>query len=889
MSIHFLIPGSKDPAHPANSNNIVVESQDGSLEALPKAPHRIQISPESLALFNRKVGEKIEESITKQVSPAANIEGADFRQIAFDSLVDLVSEGSVASSTKDQMTGGDSDYFMGTVKDKQGNYKEAYEYFLRSANRGHVDARYTIALYYYNGDLGYFDYRKCYDILKDFVDVDHAAALYLLSQFYHQGLGGCPQDLEKAFVFAKRSAALGSVDGKVMLASCYHKGIGLKPDHEIAFQLFNELYEENHQSGVMFYCLAMYYLGSFGVEKKNAAKAFELFKKAADLNYTEACFPLGVMYFEGVDTQQDYKKAVINFQKAAAINHPHGHMYLAHCLYFGLGIPADKAKARAIMRLYPPTIYTDSYYHLGCFAKAEEEHHAAFIHFENALKANDQRAYGPLGVCYFLGQGTAVDYKKAFSFLRKVIFFTPESFRYESLCYSEGKGTALNYKDAAVALERSATMWPDAETHHALALLYIKIPSAALSSVDCEKIILHFSRFIELIQDQKDTRIPAAYHFLASYKRIQFRTFNQSIDILNDSVRLARTTIDRGFQNPLFQDPAFLKYYYAAFQSHLREELSASISERERNFVELSTADFVQVLRYDIYMQKSYFDHYIAHPEEDDDKHRYKHLLQIHTFLYEDLDREWGLLRRDQLRRLSKLNAKLASFLVGHVSKSFYSGDLEALKVTESATKEEIADSFMPIMPKKKAKAVAKPKGAQKKNAPKTVPAPLQNEAALKAIPKPANQNRPPAGLPEIKTVSLPKVNAAPVVTVESAEVKRVQKIFSIAQNFKAAQEAVVAYYSKDVSSSLRKSIEAVFDKQSLSQEKVIALMEHLADKEQGSCVKNANGGARLIVGELSVGCHAFHGPGDKNHLGFIAELRKLMVALYQKKQDAVA
>jgi TPR repeat protein len=58
--------------------------------------------------------------------------------------------------------------------------------------------------------------------------------------------------------------------------------------------------------------------GSISAQNRNYGKALDWYQKAADLDLTDAYFHLGVCYEVGMGTAPDLKKAIGNFEKAAA-------------------------------------------------------------------------------------------------------------------------------------------------------------------------------------------------------------------------------------------------------------------------------------------------------------------------------------------------------------------------------------------------------------------------------------------------------------------------------------------------------------------------------------------------------------------------------------------
>ena len=80
--------------------------------------------------------------------------------------------------------------------------------------------------------------------------------------------------------------------------------------------------------------------------------AFDLYQKAADLNYPPAMFNLASFYHEGVVVEKDAKMAVEWLTAAANAGHTSAEELLATILYWGdKGVPADREYARDLWHL----------------------------------------------------------------------------------------------------------------------------------------------------------------------------------------------------------------------------------------------------------------------------------------------------------------------------------------------------------------------------------------------------------------------------------------------------------------------------------------------------------------------------------------------------------
>lgn len=122
------------------------------------------------------------------------------------------------------------------------------------------------------------------------------------------------KDLEKALSFYKLAAKRGSVRGIKNYISGLEKN---KP--EKAFEFLHSHMDYREPS--LLFSLGWYYAKGIGVEK-NEAKAFSIYKNAAEMGYAKAMSEVGWWYESGRYTEQDIEKAIHWYEKAIAMNDP---------------------------------------------------------------------------------------------------------------------------------------------------------------------------------------------------------------------------------------------------------------------------------------------------------------------------------------------------------------------------------------------------------------------------------------------------------------------------------------------------------------------------------------------------------------------------------------
>jgi TPR repeat protein len=101
-----------------------------------------------------------------------------------------------------------------------------------------------------------------------------------------------------------------------------------------------------------------------GVDK-DPAKALELYRKAADLNYAEAQLLLGIMFDQGIGLTQDYAQALDWYRKAAEQGYAKAQYNLAALYDEGLGVEQDYSVAGLWYRKAAEQGYANAQFNLG--------------------------------------------------------------------------------------------------------------------------------------------------------------------------------------------------------------------------------------------------------------------------------------------------------------------------------------------------------------------------------------------------------------------------------------------------------------------------------------------------------------------------------------------
>lgn len=113
------------------------------------------------------------------------------------------------------------------------NFSSAVEWLKKASDAGHEDASVELADYFLDDDeeQAVIYYRRG-------AKKGNAHAMYVLHQFYRDGLGGLEQDDDKAFELCSQAAELGDVDAIGDMGYCYEDGIGVDQDYAKALEWY---------------------------------------------------------------------------------------------------------------------------------------------------------------------------------------------------------------------------------------------------------------------------------------------------------------------------------------------------------------------------------------------------------------------------------------------------------------------------------------------------------------------------------------------------------------------------------------------------------------------------------------------------------------------------
>ena len=255
----------------------------------------------------------------------------------------------------------------------------------------------------------------------------------------------------------------------------YYFGVNAKGDDQILQELTvpaaktDDTSEDVHRNLFLSDCRRLYAckVKNGDIPKKTA---FEWYEKHKDTD-PWAFGRYALCLYDGTGVAKDRKKAFALLLQAAERfkfqpeqTDPEVHVVLGDCYYYGYETSTDYAKA---LEHYEKT--TDSYEpdeelsrlrELGYCYRQEKRYKEAFASFQkyvDCVGEDDPWAMGMLGGLYYNGQGTEVNYAKAYELLRTAAEKGDRyALNFVGICYFAGHGVPENPAEAAKWYQKAA-------------------------------------------------------------------------------------------------------------------------------------------------------------------------------------------------------------------------------------------------------------------------------------------------------------------------------------------------------------------------------------------------------------------------------------------------
>ena len=205
----------------------------------------------------------------------------------------------------------------------------------------------------------------------------------------------------------------------------------------------------------------LYNRGVTCYNQRNFAEAVKYFRQAAERDYADAQYNLGLCYLYGNGITKDYTKAVEWFRKAAAQSDADAQNNLGYCYENGYGVTKDYTKAVEWYRKAAEQGQMNAQHNLGyCYDKGlgvTNNCNIAAKWYRKAAEQGHADAQYSLGDCYYYGRGIAHSYNKAVEWYRKAAEQGHATAQNDlGYCYQHGYGVPQDYYKAVEWYRKAA-------------------------------------------------------------------------------------------------------------------------------------------------------------------------------------------------------------------------------------------------------------------------------------------------------------------------------------------------------------------------------------------------------------------------------------------------
>jgi TPR repeat protein len=180
-----------------------------------------------------------------------------------------------------------------------------------------------------------------------------------------------------------------------------------------------EIQKARQNDGKSLFNIGYGYLDS----KKDDAKAFAWFYKAALENYDKAQSKVGFMYKKGRGVSQDYKLAIEWYQKAASNGNSNAQYNTGVMYHKGQGVSQDYKLAMGIFQKAASNGNSDAQFSIGyMYDKGQgvpQDYKLAMDWYQKADSNGITDAQNNIGCLYKYGRGVSQDYKLASEWYQK--------------------------------------------------------------------------------------------------------------------------------------------------------------------------------------------------------------------------------------------------------------------------------------------------------------------------------------------------------------------------------------------------------------------------------------------------------------------------------------
>lgn len=314
----------------------------------------------------------------------------------------IVSKDNVAHSLKNGVSYED----LANKAYEEGDYKLAFEYFLKADKITDSYSQGNLGWLYQTGEGGFQNYAKAFDWYLKSAKQGDAFSQNKIGIFYFNGYG-VNKSYKDAKIWYEKAAEQGNIYAQTSLGYLYQYGYGVTKDLKKAKDLYNQSAVQGDP--VAQYNLGVLYQNGFGVPV-DYVEAIEWYEKAADQGYELAITALELCY--ALQTPEDRIKYC---QKLAQKGDVDAMFELAELydLLDNMPLAIEWCKKAAEKGHLQAQLECGDYY------QHEENYNEAIKWYKMAADMGNAYAQSWMGYFYRYGIGTKTNFTKAIEYFEK--------------------------------------------------------------------------------------------------------------------------------------------------------------------------------------------------------------------------------------------------------------------------------------------------------------------------------------------------------------------------------------------------------------------------------------------------------------------------------------
>jgi len=220
------------------------------------------------------------------------------------------------------------------------DYQQSIHWFEQAALQGHVGAIHSIInLCLSNGDTINYDYKKCYEMLRQLSLSGSADAARRMGNIYYDGIG-LEKDYCQAMNYYEIAYSLGDLWSCVRLGDMYRDGKGVERNIDSALQRYLYAANRNHLGAI--HNIIMLYHSRLLSDLKTLNDVLSTLSTIAESGNADAYKRLANYYYDGMAVVCNYEKALYYYEKAALLGDSFSKSRLAEMYRDGKGVSANQ-------------------------------------------------------------------------------------------------------------------------------------------------------------------------------------------------------------------------------------------------------------------------------------------------------------------------------------------------------------------------------------------------------------------------------------------------------------------------------------------------------------------------------------------------------------------